>query len=139
MVRYAAKGATGVGFCRPAFLQRIRWIGAGVLAASCGAVLSPATPAEVESPRPAAASPASKTAAEHPAAEVTIDNFSFTPAVLTVAPGTKVTWVNRDDIPHTVVSSGKQFRSPALDTDERFAYTFGKAGTYAYYCSVHPK
>ena len=71
--------------------------------------------------------------------EVKIDNFSFTPATLTVAPGTTVTWTNRDDIPHTVVSDDKIFKSKVLDTDEKFSYTFTKPGTYPYFCSVHPK
>ncbi|MFZ0198739.1 MAG: cupredoxin family copper-binding protein [Candidatus Sulfotelmatobacter sp.] len=71
--------------------------------------------------------------------EVKIDNFSFGPASITVAAGTTVTWVNRDDIPHTVVSSDLVFKSKALDTDEKFSYTFSKAGTYSYFCSLHPK
>ena len=71
--------------------------------------------------------------------QVTIDNFSFMPATLTVPAGTTVTWVNRDDVPHTVASDDKKFRSQALDTDEKFSHTFSDAGTYAYYCSVHPK
>jgi plastocyanin len=72
-------------------------------------------------------------------AEVKIDNFSFTPATLTVAVGTQVTWTNRDDIPHTIVSDDKTFKSNALDTDEKFTYTFAKPGTYSYFCSIHPK
>jgi plastocyanin len=71
--------------------------------------------------------------------EVKIDNFSFGPAALTVAAGTTVTWTNRDDIPHTVVSDDKVFKSKVLDTDEKFSYTFIKPGTYPYFCSVHPK
>jgi plastocyanin len=71
--------------------------------------------------------------------EIKIDNFSFTPATITVAAGTTVTWVNRDDIPHTVASDSKEFKSKALDTDEKFSYTFSKAGTYSYFCSLHPK
>jgi len=71
--------------------------------------------------------------------EVKIDNFSFGPATLTVPVGTSVTWTNRDDIPHTVVSTEAAFKSKVLDTDEKFAYTFGKAGTYPYFCSIHPK
>jgi len=73
--------------------------------------------------------------------EVKIDNFSFGPATLTVSVGTTVTWINRDDIPHTVVSSEdpKAFKSKVLDTDEKFSFTFAKAGTYPYFCSVHPK
>jgi plastocyanin len=73
------------------------------------------------------------------AAEVTIDNFSFRPQTLTVAVGTTVTWTNRDDIPHTVVSDDAVFKSKARDTDEKFSYTFDKAGTYPYHCSIHPK
>jgi len=72
-------------------------------------------------------------------AEVKIDNFSFTPQTLIVGIGTTVTWTNRDDIPHTVVSTDGVFRSKVRDTDEKFSYTFDKAGTYSYYCSVHPK
>jgi plastocyanin len=72
-------------------------------------------------------------------AEVKIDNFSFGPATLTVAPGTTVTWVNHDDIPHTVVSTDSVFKSKVLDTDEKFSFTFTKAGTYPYFCSIHPK
>jgi len=72
-------------------------------------------------------------------AEVTIDNFSFGPETLKVSVGTTVTWTNRDDIPHTVVSTDGVFKSKVRDTDEKFSYTFTKAGTYHYYCSVHPK
>ena len=71
--------------------------------------------------------------------EVKIDNFSFGPGSVTVAVGTTVTWTNGDDIPHTVVSTEGVFKSKVLDTDEKFSYTFSKAGTYAYYCSIHPK
>ena len=71
--------------------------------------------------------------------EVKIDNFSFGPATLAVAAGTTVTWTNRDDIPHTVVSEDKAFKSKALDTDEKFSFTFAKPGTYGYFCSIHPK
>ena len=72
-------------------------------------------------------------------AEVKIDNFSFGPETLTVPVGTTVTWTNRDDIPHTVVSTDGVFRSKVRDTDEKFSYTFDKTGTYPYYRSVHPK
>jgi plastocyanin len=72
------------------------------------------------------------------AQEVKIDNFSFGPATITVAAGTTVTWTNRDDIPHTVVSTGA-FKSKAMDRDEKFSYTFAKPGTYSYFCSIHPK
>jgi len=73
-------------------------------------------------------------------AAVKIDNFSFGPTELTVSAGTTVTWTNRDDIPHTVVSDDKTtFKSKVLDTDETFSYTFTQAGTYPYFCSIHPK
>jgi len=71
--------------------------------------------------------------------EVKIDNFSFGPQAQTVPMGTTVTWTNRDDIPHTVVSTDGVFKSKTLDTDEKFSYTFAKAGTFAYFCSIHPK
>jgi plastocyanin len=80
-----------------------------------------------------------RAAEEKPAsASVSIDNFSFTPKEITVAKGTTITWVNRDDVPHTVVSPDKKFRSRALDTDDQFSFTFTDAGTYSYFCSVHP-
>ena len=72
-------------------------------------------------------------------AEVKIDNFSFSPATINVPVGTTITWTNRDDIPHTVVSDDKVFKSKVLDTDEKFSFTFGKPGTYPYFCSIHPK
>ena len=72
-------------------------------------------------------------------AEVKIDNFSFAPGAFTVAVGTTVTWTNRDDIHHTVVSTDGVFKSKVRDTDEKFSYTFTKAGTYPYYCTIHPK
>lgn len=71
--------------------------------------------------------------------EVKIDNFSFGPATLTVPAGTTVRWTNHDDIPHTVVSEDKVFKSKVLDTDEKFSYTFSKPGAYPYFCSIHPK
>jgi plastocyanin len=70
---------------------------------------------------------------------VAIDNFAFGPTDLTVAVGTTVTWTNRDDIPHTVVSTEKVFKSKVLDTDEKFSSTFSTPGTYPYFCSIHPK
>ena len=71
--------------------------------------------------------------------DVKIDNFSFGPGTLTVSVGTTVTWTNRDDIPHTVVSTDGVFKSKVMDTDEKFSYTFSKPGTFPYFCSVHPK
>jgi plastocyanin len=88
------------------------------------------------------ASPVVLRAADQPAApdsSVTIDNFSFSPQTLTVPVGATVTWTNRDDIPHTVVSNDGVFKSKTRDTDEKFSFTFTKAGTYPYFCSIHPK
>jgi plastocyanin len=71
-------------------------------------------------------------------AEIHIDNFVFQPAELKIKVGTTVTWINRDDIPHAIVSAGK-FRSKALDTDDKFSFTFTNAGDYKYFCSLHPQ
>ena len=71
---------------------------------------------------------------------IEIKDFAFSPPVLTVKSGERVTWINRDDEPHTVVSVGKQFqKSSALDTGDKFTITAGAPGTYTYFCSVHPK
>jgi plastocyanin len=69
---------------------------------------------------------------------VTIDNFTFSPKELTVAVGTTVKFVNHDDIPHTVVEKRLSFRSKALDTDDAYSYTFAAAGSFDYFCSLHP-
>jgi plastocyanin len=72
-------------------------------------------------------------------ANVKIDNFTFEPQVLTIKAGTTVTWKNVDDIPHTVASkTPKLFKSKALDTDDSFSFTFKEAGTFDYFCSLHP-
>jgi plastocyanin len=71
-------------------------------------------------------------------AKVAIDNFAFTPAELTVKPGTTVIFENQDDIPHLVVADDGAYRSKALDTNDRFSFTFDKAGEYPYYCGIHP-
>jgi amicyanin len=69
---------------------------------------------------------------------VTIDNFTFTQPELTVAVGTTVKWVNHDDIPHNVINKDRAFRSKALDTDDSYSFTFASAGTYDYFCGLHP-
>jgi plastocyanin len=69
---------------------------------------------------------------------VTIDNFTFSPPELTVAAGTTVKWINHDDIPHSVVENKKAFRSKALDTDDSYSFTFASAGTFSYFCGLHP-
>lgn len=69
---------------------------------------------------------------------VVIKMFAFTPQVLTVAPGTTVTWTNADEDPHTITANDKTFHSSALDTDNKYSFTFAMPGTYAYFCSLHP-
>jgi plastocyanin len=70
--------------------------------------------------------------------QVMIDNFTFTPQRIAVKAGTTVTWVNEDDIPHTIAATGKEFRSKVLDTDDKYSFTFTTAGTFEYFCSLHP-
>lgn len=72
-------------------------------------------------------------------AEVTIDNFTFSPQILTVRLGTRITWTNHDDIPHAVMSENAEFHSKTLDTDDTFSFTPTQPGTYLYFCSLHPK
>ena len=72
--------------------------------------------------------------------QIVIKDFHFDPQTITVKSGEKLTWINRDEEPHTVVSVEKQFKkSSALDTDQEFTITAGAPGTYTYFCSVHPK
>jgi plastocyanin len=73
--------------------------------------------------------------------QIVIDNFTFDPPTLTIPIGTKVTWVNHDDVPHTATSTAKpkQFDSGTLDTDGKFSHVFTAPGTYEYFCAVHPK
>jgi plastocyanin len=72
--------------------------------------------------------------------KIEIKDFAFNPQILTVKSGEKITWINRDEEPHTVVSVEKQFKkSTALDTDQEFTITASAPGTYTYFCSVHPK
>ena len=101
--------------------------GALAFALGLGALASAASVAQA-APAAAAAGPTIK-----------IDNFVFGPEALTVSVGTTVTWINEDDIPHTVVANDKQtFKSKVMDTDERFSFTFTKPGEYGYFCSLHP-
>jgi amicyanin len=71
-------------------------------------------------------------------AQVKIANFTFDPPTLTVKAGTTVTWVNADDIPHLVSEKDGNFRSSALDTNDKFSQTFSTAGTIEYFCAIHP-
>jgi plastocyanin len=104
------------------------WIAGLATTVMIAMLLLAGTPSVAANDQPAGAS-----------ADVKIDNFSFGPQTLTVSVGTTVVWTNRDDIPHTVVSTDGAFKSKVRDTDEKFSYTFTKAGTYPYFCSVHPK
>jgi plastocyanin len=70
--------------------------------------------------------------------QLTIDNFTFKPDTVTVAAGTRIVWVNDDDIPHSIVETTGKFHSPALDTEDKFSFTFDKAGSYEYFCGLHP-
>jgi plastocyanin len=72
------------------------------------------------------------------AATVRVANFTFKSPVVTVKTGTTVIWTNDDDVPHTIVAKDGAFRSKALDTGDRFSFTFAKAGQFGYFCSLHP-
>ena len=87
-------------------------------------------------------SPVSKAQASDsnaPPVQIRIDNFTFEPAEVTIPAGTKVTWVNHDDVPHTATSSAmpRQFDSGTLDTDDQFSFVFTAPGTYDYFCALH--
>ena len=69
---------------------------------------------------------------------LTIDNFTFKPDAVTVPVGTRIVWVNDDDIPHSIVETTGKFHSPALDTEDKFSFIFDKAGSYEYFCGLHP-
>ena len=101
-----------------------------------GIVLASAAAAIAMSPVLLPASPA--IAASPSGTLVHIENFTFAQQAITVKPGTTVTWVNDDDIPHTVVATNGSFKSKVLDTGERFSFTFAKAGQFGYFCSLHP-
>jgi plastocyanin len=85
-----------------------------------------------------AAPGAAQTAPAPPAETIHIGNFMFDRMAVSVRPGTTVTWVNDDDIPHTVVAKDLAFKSKVLDTGDRFSFTFAKAGQFVYFCSLHP-
>jgi plastocyanin len=74
-----------------------------------------------------------------PSTEIRVDNFTFAPGTLTVPVGASVTWINKDDVPHVIASTDGVFKSKGLDTDDHYSYRFTKAGTYNYFCSIHPK
>jgi plastocyanin len=125
------------------FLPTAFLVGCGASASDSRPGAAPGGPTHAaEHTAPSSSSPARGEGAAPPADpnEVRIDNFAFAPRSLTVAAGTKVTWVNRDDVPHTATSSAKPraFDSRTLDTDDRFSHTFTTPGVYDYFCAVHP-
>jgi plastocyanin len=138
-------------FNRRGFLQCIAAVGTGVILTLAGGVLKgmPIVQAAHEAQQAAggarfvrvedAALEDGKQATSADGKQVVVDNFSFTPATAAVPVGTTVTWTNHDDIPHNVVSPEQKFKSTVLDTDETFSHTFDVAGTYKYYCSIHPR
>src|SRR5258706_14378411 len=71
--------------------------------------------------------------------QIVIENFAFSPSDVTVTPGTKVTWVNKDEAPHTATSTDKKFNSGGLDTDDKFSFVFNDKGDYPYFCALHPQ
>ena len=70
--------------------------------------------------------------------EIKIENYVFVPAEATIAPGTRVTWVNKDDAPHTATSTDDRFSSDGLDTDDKYSFVFREKGDFSYYCALHP-
>jgi len=121
---------------------------AALLLGACGPTpaAAPGSPAAQASaatsaPPTARASPPATAAAQAVISgpQVVISNFTFTPSALTVAVGTTITWVNHDDIPHTVTAQDHSFTSSGLDTEDSFTHQFSAAGTYTYYCTIHAK
>ena len=116
------------------------------LLAACAPTSSVAATSGLPTPVPPAAvatvPPARPLAVADPNAaggpQLTIENFNFTPADITVAPGTTVTWTNNDDVEHTVTSSTNAFGSSAIETGNSFSFTFTQPGAYSYFCSIHP-
>lgn len=93
------------------------------------------------SPVCAADTPAIPAATQIVPNQIVINEYMFGPNMLTVVAGTKVTWVNHDEVPHTIVDSSptKVFHSGALDTNDSYSYVFSKPGTYHYFCTLHPQ
>jgi len=108
-------------------------LAAGALAFAAGCTQRSDTPNVDPPPRMFTSAPATRPTLS----EVAIDNFTFTPATITVAAGTTVSWVNHDDVPHTVTANDKTFTSKAMDTDDRYSHQFTAPGTYPYFCAVH--
>jgi plastocyanin len=124
-------------------MMLLLFVPAAVLAGCSEKIAKPpemkAADTTAKAPKMAAGTTADKAAG--PVQEIVIDNFTFSPATVTVAPGTRVVWVNHDDVPHTATSitKPKRFDSGALDTDAKYDHVFTEPGTYDYFCAVHPK
>jgi plastocyanin len=116
------------------------------LMAACGPSNSSAATTGLPTPVPPAAvatvPPAKPLAVADPNAaggpQLTVENFNFTPADITVAPGTTITWTNNDDVEHTVTAPDNGFSSKALETGDSYSFTFTQPGTYTYFCAIHP-
>jgi plastocyanin len=93
----------------------------------------------VSANKPAPGAPANGKEVPKGEVQIVIKDFAFSPADVTVAPGTKVTWINKDDAPHTATSVDKKFNSGGLDTDDKFSFVFSDKGEYQYICSLHPQ
>ncbi len=107
----------------------MKYLLASLAVISAIALTTACTQAPAQAQAPAAAAQAAERVIE-------IKNYMF--MEVTVPAGTKVTWINRDEVPHTVIERNKLFHSAALDTDDKFSYVFSKPGTYDYFCSLHP-
>jgi plastocyanin len=116
-------------------LTRVRALVASLALLSGGVALVAGSLALPNAPQAQSADVAAPAAT---ATEVRIDNFTFSPATLTVTAGTTVTWINGDDIPHAIAAKDRSFRSKTLDTDDRFSFVFGMPGAYDYFCTLHP-
>jgi plastocyanin len=111
--------------------------GQAATASSAASAPPSAAIAATHAPSPSPARATAPAAVAGP--QITIDNFTFSPSALTVAAGTTVTWINHDDVPHTVTAQDHTFTSSGLDTDDHFSHQFTIPGTYTYYCTIHPK
>jgi plastocyanin len=116
-----------------------RAVAGGATAVMCGGAALWASGAFSGAAGPPAAAAQMGASPATPSPQVMIENFTFTPDVLTVPVGTEVVWMNQDDTPHTVTSDDKTtFASSLLDTADTFSHRFDEAGTFSYFCSVHP-
>lgn len=119
-------------------------IGIGIVMSGCGSTGQATSMTDhnkvsgVSANKPAPGPPANGEPAKGEV-QVVIKDFAFTPADVTVTPGSKVTWINKDDAPHTATSVDKKFNSGGLDTDDKFSFVFNDKGEYQYICTLHPQ